>query len=102
MDELKDFSTQVSGVPGLVLLDFWADWCAPCKQLIPTLEAFAESAENVKVYKVNIDGPGQDLAVSNGVRAVPTLILFKDGKIVDRKVGALSLSQLKEWVATFS
>lgn len=102
MDELENFSMQVAASSGLVLLDFWADWCMPCKQLIPTLETFASSDVDIKIYKVNIDGPGQDLAIANAVRAVPTLILFKDGELVDRKVGVLSLSQLKEWVANFS
>ncbi|AHX11769.1 thioredoxin [Neorickettsia helminthoeca str. Oregon] len=102
MKELEDFSKQVSDAHGLVLLDFWAEWCGPCKQMIPVLQAFSEVSPHVSVYKVNIDGPKQALAIENGVRAVPTLILFKDGKMLDRKVGMLSLSQIKEWVASLS
>ena len=81
-----------------VLLDFWAEWCGPCKMIAPALEEIgAEFKGRVTVAKVNID---ENPTVPNtyGVRGIPTLILFKDGKPAATKVGAAPKSALKEWV----
>ena len=79
-----------------VLVDFWADWCGPCKMLAPTIEEIAKEYEGkVKVGKVNIDEFAQ-LAIKYGVASIPTVILFKDGQVVDKSVGFVPKSSIEE------
>ncbi len=78
-----------------VLVDFWATWCAPCKAIAPTLDAIASEYDGkIKVGKVNVD-ENQGTPAKYGVRGIPTIILFKDGKVVDQVVGAVPKSQLE-------
>lgn len=85
-----------SDVP--VLLDFWAPWCGPCRMIAPVLdELAAEFGEQVKVVKINID-ENQETPAQYGVRSIPTLLLFKEGKIVATQVGALPKNQLAAFV----
>ena len=77
-----------------VLVDYWAEWCGPCKMIAPILEEIAdEYGDRVKVVKVNVD-ENQDTAARYGIRGIPTLMLFKNGDVEATKVGALSKSQL--------
>ncbi len=83
-----------------VLVDFWAEWCGPCKQLSPVLDELAKELEGkITVAKVNID-QNPESPQKYGVRGIPTLILFKDGKPVATKVGSMPKSQLVEWLNT--
>ena len=93
------FETEVLQSSEPVLVDFWAEWCGPCKMIAPALEEIAgEFKGRVRVAKVNIDDNPQS-PNTYGVRGIPTLILFKDGKPAATKVGALPKSALREWVA---
>ena len=81
-----------------VLIDFWAEWCGPCKMIGPALEEIADSlSDQLTVAKLNIDD-NPSTPAKFGVRGIPTLMLFKDGDVAATKVGALPKSQLEDWV----
>ncbi len=92
------FDTDVVNADLPVLVDFWAEWCGPCKMIAPLLSDVAEEyAGKVTVGKLNID-QNDGTPPKFGIRGIPTLLLFKDGAVVDTKVGALSKTQLKEFL----
>ncbi|TEW44483.1 thioredoxin TrxA [Psychromonas algicola] len=92
------FDADVVNASGPVLVDFWAEWCGPCKMIAPILsEVAVEYAGKVTVGKLNID-QNSDTPPKFGIRGIPTLLLFKDGKVAATKVGALSKSQLVEFL----
>ena len=92
------FDQLVIGSAEPVVVDFWAEWCGPCKMIAPALEEIAtEMNGKVKVVKLNID-ENQDTAFKYGVRSIPTLILFKDGEPVSTQVGAAPKGNLVDWI----
>jgi thioredoxin 1 len=97
--ELNDQNfKEVTDASGITIVDFWAPWCGPCKQLSPILDELSkEIGSKAVIAKVNVDDC-PDIAAKHNVRGIPTLILFKAGKVLDTKVGSLSKAALAAWV----
>ena len=94
----ETFSTDVLSESKLVLVDFWAEWCGPCKQIAPRLEELAEKySENLSVCKVDVDS-NRELALEYNVRSIPSLILFNGGEQVDTLIGAVSFEELEDLI----
>ena len=94
------FDADVLKAEGAVLVDFWAEWCGPCKMIAPALEEIAREMDGrVKVAKVNIDDNPR-IPQKYGVRGIPTLMLFKDGQVAATKIGALPKADLVKWIGS--
>ena len=94
----QNFDSEVLSAAGPVVVDFWAEWCGPCKAMSPLVDQLAdELGEKIKVVKVNID-ESPNAPTKYGVRGIPTFMVFRDGQVVDTRVGSMSKGQLNEWV----
>jgi thioredoxin 1 len=92
----ENFDTTLKQHSGLMMVDFWAEWCGPCKAIAPVLEDLArESAGRVTLAKVNVD-ENHGLAGRYGIRSIPTILFVKAGKVVDQVIGAVPKTKLKE------
>ncbi|MBI1883669.1 MAG: thioredoxin [Chlamydiae bacterium] len=102
INNTQDFDNAVLNSKKLVLVDFWAPWCGPCRVVGPVLEEISkELSEKVEVVKINVD-ESQELAVRYGIMSIPTLILLKNGKVIDQSIGASPKNKLVQWINSAS
>lgn len=95
-----DFEAEVLKSDAPVMVDFWAEWCGPCKALSPIVdEVSGELGDKIKIVKINID-ENPNTPTQYGVRGIPTLMVFKGGELVDTKVGGMSKAQLTDWLSS--
>ncbi len=94
------FKAEVLDVKGLVLVDFFATWCGPCRQMMPLVTEISNEISNVKVVKMDIDESPKTPA-EYGIQTIPTFILFKNGEVVDKKVGSMPKSALTDWINSY-
>ncbi|MCX7998961.1 MAG: thioredoxin [Leptospiraceae bacterium] len=98
LPEINDSNFKEEVSQGLVLVDFWAEWCGPCRMVAPVLEELSKEYSNkLSIKKLNVD-ENQLSAQTFGVQSIPTMILFKDGKVVDKIIGALPKTQIKNFI----
>ncbi len=94
----KDFENEVINSTVPVLVDFWAEWCGPCKVLTPILEELSDELQDkINVVKINLD-ENQELAMKYSIRSIPTLLLLEKGELLDVKVGLLPKTELLDWI----
>ena len=93
------FDSEVLGSPEPVVVDFWAEWCGPCRMIAPALEEIAaQLGDKVKIVKLNVD-ENPNVAAKYGIMSIPTLMMFKNGEIASRQVGAAPKQKLHQWIS---
>ncbi len=93
------FDSDVLKADGPVVVDFWAEWCGPCRMIAPALDAIStKMGDKVKIVKLNVD-ENPAVAGKYGIMSIPTLLMFKGGEIIDRKVGAAAQPALEQWIS---
>ena len=98
----EEFEDSILNNSGVCLVDFWAEWCGPCKQISPILEEIASEENNdITIAKINID-ENPRVATDYGIRSIPTMLLFSNGELKDTKVGALPKQELNDWIKSNS
>lgn len=93
----SNFENEVLSSEKIVLVDFYADWCGPCKMLSPIIEEIAKENEDIKVVKINVDNE-QELAIQYGVMSIPTVVAIKQGEEINRKIGLVDKKELLNMV----
>lgn len=93
----SNFENEVLGSEKIVLVDFYADWCGPCKMLSPIIEEIAKENEDIKVVKINVDNE-QELAIQYGVMSIPTVVAIKQGEEINRRIGLVDKKELLNMV----
>lgn len=91
--DTNSFEKEILNCSGVVLVDFWAEWCGPCKMQLPVLEEISSEMTDVRVCKVNVD-ENNELAIKFGIRSIPTMMIFKNGEKVDQLVGLKQKNEL--------
>ena len=98
----EEFEDSILKNSGVCLVDFWAEWCGPCKQISPILEEIASEENNtITIAKINID-ENPRIATDYGIRSIPTMLLFSNGELKDTKVGVLPKQELNDWIKSNS
>ena len=98
----EEFEDSILKNSGVCLVDFWAEWCGPCKQISPILEEIASEENNdITIAKINID-ENPRVATDYGIRSIPTMLLFSNGELKDTKVGVLPKQELNDWIKSNS
>ncbi len=97
LSEINDANFKTETSNGIVLVDCWAEWCGPCRMVAPVLDELSTELSDVKIMKLNVDF-NQKTAQELGIQSIPTLLLYKNGELVDKAIGALPKPQIKKFI----